>query len=123
MEAIDFSPPVSPDSSPVSPDSKDIATEGQDPQGYKYLMKQFQVEEENERASKAYAKIWEWAKTKAESKDRDSVVFEVLRLNRKLGSGGPGTRPWTLLENYVTTYNTAREAEKRLQELEGRGTL
>lgn len=70
------------------------------------------------RADDALAKIWQFAKAQAPAKDKDSIVFEVIKWKNKLGSPNLGDKPWAKLEIYATVWLQARKAEEQLQELE-----
>jgi hypothetical protein len=64
------------------------------------------------------AKIWEYAKAVADSKDKDAIIFEVIRLKNRLGSASLGEKPWSKVLNYVHYWKQMREADSRLKELE-----
>lgn len=65
------------------------------------------------------AKIWEYAKTVATGKDKDSIVFEVVRLKNRLGSASLGEKSWSKVLNYVTYWRQMRDADQRMRELDG----
>jgi hypothetical protein len=85
---------------------------------YSSLYKQFNVSEPSPRMDEAFQKIWEWAKASSVGKDKDSVLFEIIRLKNRLGSPSPGETPWAKVSNYVNVWRQAREASNRLAELE-----
>lgn len=64
------------------------------------------------------ARIWEYAKATATGKDKDSVLFEVIRLKNRLGSANLGEKAWSKVYNYVTYWKQMREADQRMKELE-----
>ncbi len=75
---------------------------------------------ENARNDKAFGVIWDYAKSIAPSKDKDSVLFEVIRLGHRLGSVGVGTNPYQKMEMYAKIWKQGREAEHKLTELEAK---
>ena len=84
---------------------------------WKPLYSYFKIEE-NKRNDGALAKIWEWAKEQSPDQHIDSILFEVIKLNNKLGSAGLGDNIYAKIENYVTIWRRFKEAETILKELE-----
>lgn len=84
----------------------------------KPLYERFGAKEGLERTDKAFAAIWEYAKEHAELKDKDSVLWEIRKLEMKLGSPSYGQKPWLNLISYVSTHNQMRSAEERLKAME-----
>ena len=91
---------------------------GAAPKEFKSLYDQFEVEP-NPRSDDALQKIWEYAKEIAPNKDKDSVVWEVIRLKNRLGSANLGDKPYAKVEAYVTAWFQMKQAEKRMEELNG----
>lgn len=89
-------------------------------QEHSALYEQFGVDpgKHEPRVDEHLAKIWNYAKSVAAGKDKDSIVFEVVRLKNRLGSASLGERPWSKVLNYVTYWSQMREADQRMKELE-----
>ena len=73
----------------------------------------------SERIDQDLSLIWDYAKDRAENKDKDSVLYEVIRLKNRLKSPDVGEKPYLRVLLYVREYMKMREAEKRLEELNG----
>jgi len=84
------------------------------------LYKYFNLDE-SEKHDRTLAIIWEWAKKQAPNKDRDSILFEVIKLNNRLGSTGIGENPYAKIINYITVYNRYKESEEELKRIELNG--
>jgi len=80
------------------------------------LYEQFNVEKAP-RVDKALGAIWEWAVKTAPNKDRESVIFEVIKLKHRLGTGNIGDKSYMNAWNYVTTYKRMTEDVKKLEEM------
>jgi hypothetical protein len=74
--------------------------------------------DESDRNDQALSKIWQWAKEQAPEKGTDTILFEVIKLNNKLGSSGYGDNAYAKIENYITIWNRQRETEQELKEME-----
>jgi hypothetical protein len=72
----------------------------------------------DERVNRNLATIWQWAKSRAETQDKDSILWQVTKLNTKLGDAHGGSAPYTKVLNYISEYNRMVESEKRLREME-----
>lgn len=86
---------------------------------FQSLYNQFDVEPSG-RVDDALKKIWDYAKEKSPNQDKDSILWEVIRLKHKLGSPNLGEKPYAKVEAYVTAYFQMKEAEKRMEEINGR---
>ena len=73
----------------------------------------------SERIDQDLKLIWEYANDRAENKDKDSVLYEVIRLKNRLKSPDIGEKPYLRVLLYVKEYMKMRESEKRLEELNG----
>lgn len=74
---------------------------------------------ENTNHNKALAEIWDYAKQIAPNKDKESVLFEVMRLKSRLGKSGMENNPYLRVQMYVKSYNQMKQSEQRMRELEG----
>lgn len=85
-----------------------------------HLYDQFGIDanKHDSRTDDQLAKIWDYAKATATGKDKDSIIFEVIRLKNRLGSASLGEKPWSKVLNYVTYWGQMREADSRMKELE-----
>jgi len=72
-----------------------------------------------DRTEQDFSLIWEYAKSRAENKDKDSILYEVVRLKNRLKSPDIGEKPHLRVLLYVREYMKMREAEKRMEELNG----
>lgn len=115
METIALS---APEEQPTPPDPNPDAGVGSQYKEFRPLYDQFNVKVESDRHDKAFEAIWEWAKAHSPGKDKDSVLFEIIKLNNRLGSPNMGMKPYAKLENYVTVWKQHQMAEKRLRDLE-----
>ncbi len=77
----------------------------------------FKLEESNKH-DKAFSKIWQWAVGQAPDQKTDSVLFEIRKLELRLGSSALGDSSFSKIENYITIQNRMRESEKLLREME-----
>lgn len=77
----------------------------------------FQVGEETPDVKQKLGKIWAWAQEQSPNKDKDSVLFEVIKLKNRLGEASIGEMPWSRLLNYISIANRIKEDEKKLEEL------
>jgi len=73
----------------------------------------------SERVDQDLSLIWEYAKDRAENKDKDSVLYEIIRLKNRLKSPDIGEKPYLRILLYVREYLKMRDAEKRMEELNG----
>lgn len=115
-DQVALSPP-SPDTGSTTPEKPGEGI-GSQYREFKPLYDMFGIKNESPRSDKAFGAIWEYAKAVAPSKDKDSVLFEVIRLKNKLGSPGIGNNPYYKLELYAKIWKQNRESEKQLHEME-----
>lgn len=123
MESVALAP-SSPVSSSPNATGADSGILGSRPNEHEALFDYFgltrAVDRTNPRHNDALAKIWDWAKSNAENKDRDSVMFEIMRLKNRLGTPGIENNPYLKVEMYVKTWQQARDADERMREMEAR---
>lgn len=74
--------------------------------------------DEKPRHDEALSKIWFFAKRRAETPDKESVIWEVKKLINLVGSPSLGDPPYAKLEIYVDAWLRQREAEKIMREME-----
>jgi len=74
--------------------------------------------EESINNDKALSKIWAWARSQAQDQKTNSILWEVIKLDHKLGSAGLGNNVYSKIENYITVWNQFHESEKLLKEME-----
>lgn len=115
MDSIALAPPSNTPS--VAPEKPGDGI-GSASKEWKPLYQHFGIEQETQRHDDALSKIWNWAKNNAESKDKDSIIFEVIKLNHKLGSPSLSNKPYSKLENYIGVVQRYKQAEEQLKELE-----
>lgn len=116
MEAVSYSP-VS--SSPT--ESVDIAASiGADYKEFLPLAEKFGLDGKKvaPHVERNLIAIWDWAKSRAETKDKESILWQVTKLSNRLGDAQYGSAPYSKVMAYVSTYNSMREAENRLKEME-----
>lgn len=84
------------------------------------LYEQFGIDpgKHDPRVDEHMAKIWDYAKTVSTGKDKDSIVFEIIRLKNRLGSASLGEKSWSKVLNYVTYWGQMHDADDRMRELE-----
>ena len=80
---------------------------------YKYLNL-----DESIKNDKALSQIWEWAKSQSPDQHNDSILWQIIKLNNKLGSAGLGENSYSKLFNYVTIWNRQKESEELLKDIE-----
>jgi len=85
-------------------------------EGIKYL---FSVDNPSSRTDEYLRQIWDYAKEQATNKDRESIIWEVIRLKNKLGSPSLGENIFTRIINYITVYNRHKQDELLLGEMNG----
>ena len=85
---------------------------------HKPLYELFDVEK-SERVEQDLKSIWEYAKDRAENKDKDSVLYEVVRLKNRMKSPDVGEKPYLRVLLYVREYMKMRDAEKNMGDLSG----
>jgi hypothetical protein len=83
------------------------------------LYKHFGVEP-SPRTDEALAEIWQYAKEQAPSKDRDSIILQVIKFNNELGSPGLGDSPYSKMYNYLVVYKQFKKAGKLLDDLKSK---
>jgi len=71
----------------------------------------------SERIDSDLSLIWRYANEKAENKDKDSVLYEIIRLKNRLKSPDVGEKPYLRVLLYVREYMKMRDAEKKMGEL------
>lgn len=116
MDQIALSPPTPDAEQPKAVEPGDGI--GSSYKEYRPLYDHFNLRVEGARHDKALEAIWEYAKAQSPGKDKDSILFEVMKLNNKLGSPNIGMRPYAKLENYVSVWKRFRQAEDQLKQLE-----
>lgn len=87
-----------------------------DGNAWKNLYKHFEIAPGDPSADGAFQKIWDFALTKANSADRDEVMWEVIRLGHEIGSARMGEKPYGRMSAYVDVMGQMRQAEDRLKE-------
>lgn len=115
MDSIDFN---AGSSAPIPENVTPDAGIGELHKDFKPLYDRFGAKEGSERTDKALAMIWEYAKEHSELKDKDSVLWEVRKLEMRLGSPPYGQKPWLNILTYISTHNQMRQAEERLRQME-----
>ena len=85
------------------------------------LYRLFGIKEPTPRGDEALNKIWQYAKDVAPNKNRESIVWEIIRLKNRVGSSNFGDPTYSKIENYVDAYYNAKKADKIMQELMGNG--
>jgi hypothetical protein len=86
---------------------------------YAPLYERFDVNNRNdERINRNLEIIWKYAKERAETKDKDSILWEITKLRNKLGESPYGSASYSKILSYISTYNQMREAERMLKEME-----
>ncbi len=99
-----------------------VSTVGGDYKAFTPLYDKFGIlNKESERVNRNLEVIWSWAKSKAETQDKESVLWQITKLNNRLGDSSNGSAPYTKVLAYISEYNRMVEAEKRLKELENNG--
>jgi hypothetical protein len=116
MEPVSFSPQSD---SPTTASPMPEMGIGDDHIDFKPLYERYQAAP-NPRTDRIFEEIWNWAKSQAPEKDKDSILWEVSKLSNRLGSAGVGEKPWVKVIAYVSTYNQLRSAEERLKQMEQR---
>jgi hypothetical protein len=86
---------------------------------YESLRSLFNVENRSSRSEDYLQKIWNYAKENASNKDRESIIFEAIRLKNRLGSPSIGESVFTRIINYITVYNRHKQDELLLGEMNG----
>lgn len=119
MDQINLNAP----SGEASVASKDVGPGiGENFHEYNALFQHFGLDgmgdKQNPRYQQALGRIWTYAKSVAPSKDKDSVLFEVIRLGHRLGSPSVGQKPYAKMEMFAREWLKVREGEQRLKELE-----
>lgn len=117
MEQIALS---APSSTPAMGNPKDVGPGiGENHVDYKPLFEHFGIKDvDNPRHNEALGRIWEYAKNTSQGKDRDSIIFEVIRLNNRLGNTSVGQKPYAKMEMYAREWLKMRQADARIKELE-----
>lgn len=80
------------------------------------LYKHFGMED-SKGSDKYLSEIWSYAKGQAISKDKDSIILEVIKLNNQLGSVGLGEQPYSKIYNYLTVMKQFKKVGKVLQDM------
>lgn len=118
MEPVNLSGTTSVD----SPPAEDRISVGGEYKPYTPLYEKFGVlNKDSERVNRNLDAIWKWAEDHAETKDKDAILWQITKLNMRLGDAFQGSAPYTKVLNYVSEYNRMREAENRLKEMEAGG--
>lgn len=102
----------------TSRDSAEISPEISD-KSYKALYDHFGLDE-SEHADKQLQAIWEYASKMSNSKDKDEVIWQVVKLNHKIGQGDGRTKDHVKLSQYITAWKRMEEAERVVKDMEGR---
>lgn len=100
----------------VSRDSAEMSPEASD-KSYKALYGHFGVEE-NESRDKQMQMIWDYASKMAKSTVKDDVIWQVVKLNHKLGQGDGRTHDYVKIASYITAWKRMEDAEKVVKEME-----
>lgn len=74
--------------------------------------------QKDDRVNRNLEVIWKYAKDRAETKDKENILWEVTKLNNKIGDAHGGSAPYTKMLAYISEFNRMREAESRLKEME-----
>lgn len=111
-QTVEDTPPVG----DVSRDSAEISSEISD-KSYKSLYGHFGLDE-SEHAEKQMKMIWDYASKLAGSKDKDEVIWQVVKLNHKIGQGDGRTKDHVKLAQYITAWKRMEEAEKVVRGME-----
>lgn len=113
METIAKSSDVSIDTSAkeTTPDSISMPNE------HEALKDVFKTNEKSSRIDEYMSLIWDYAKNAAVNKDKESVIFEAIRLKNRLGSPSLGENPFTRVINYIKINNRMKNDERTLQEM------
>lgn len=113
MEPVQLSPQVE---TPL--DVTSTAGIGEEYQDHKPLYEKFGAKSGSGSTDRQLAMIWEYAKEQSELKDKGSVLWEIRKLEMKLGDPPYGQKPWLNLATYISTHKQMLESEKKLRELE-----
>ena len=115
LTPVSFSPATAPEAS-ADPASS-IGSEFRD---YKPLQERYGIAGKPEgHVARNLQAIWDWALSKAETKDKENVLWEVTKLSNRLASPHSGTAPYANVLAWVSEYNRTRQSESRMKELEG----
>jgi len=74
----------------------------------------------NPRNDSALKTIWRWAKEVSVNKDIDSIKMEIIRKRNRMTTSPIGEAPYLRLEMYAKAYFDLKNAEARMEELNGR---
>lgn len=85
---------------------------------YEPIRSLFNVENPTARTDEYLQRIWEYAKENAPNKDRESIIYEAIRLKNRLGSPSLGESVFTRIINYITVYNRHKQDEMLLSEMQ-----
>lgn len=102
-----------------SRDNAELSSEYTD-SSYKSLLKHFDLEE-SESTNKHMKTIWDYASKLAGSKDKDDVIWQVIKLNHRVGQGDGRTRDHVKLVSYITAWKRMEDAENMVKEMETNG--
>jgi hypothetical protein len=72
----------------------------------------------DERVNRNLSVIWDWAAARSEVKDKDAILWEITKLENKIGSSTSGNAPYSKMLLYISEFNRMREAENRIKEME-----
>lgn len=84
---------------------------------FESLKSLFDVGDPSAKTNEYMQKIWDYAKENATNKDKESIIFEVIRLKNKLGSPNIGESMFTRIINYISVYNRHKQDEMLLHEM------
>lgn len=98
----------------VTPDSNsaEISTQSSADDGAVKLVKVLSIGEQSEPVRAALKTVWEYYKEKYPDKTDDEIMFEAVRLKKRLG-GTELDRFWNKMSSYVKTMRNADEMEHR----------
>jgi hypothetical protein len=92
---------------------------GQDYKAFTPLYDRFGIQQtKDERVNRNLSVIWNWAAERSEVKDKDAILWEITKLENKIGSATSGNAPYSKMLLYISEFNRMREAENRIKEME-----
>ena len=80
------------------------------------LYKHFSLEE-SKASDKALETIWEYAKSQSPSKDKDSIILQVIKFNHEIGSANIGEPVYAKMYRYLQVYRQFKDAGELMKEM------
>lgn len=115
MGYIDVAPVVESTEAPAEKIVDSVSSEYKE---FTPLLDRFGLDKKDNSRDNMMRDIWEWAKSRAEAKDKDSILWELTKLENRIGSPSGTDAPWTKMSTYISTYNRMRDAEEQLKKNE-----